>query len=539
MDEGRVAERPNFLFLITDQHRFDYLGCTGHPVLKTPQIDSIAARGTSFQRFYVATPVCMPNRATLMTGRMPSVHGVRSNGMPLSLLSNTFVDALRAAGYTTALVGKSHLQNFSDIPAVLKRAPPRPGDALLDASLAEARKPMPADGPYDQEHPRRWEPGRDFEMKLPFYGFEHVDLCTAHGDVVGGHYYVWLKSQRPDADALRERKNQLPHDYACPQAIRTPLPEALYPTSYIANRSCDWLDRYAAGDRAQPFFLMASFPDPHHPFTPPGRYWSMYRPEDMALPASFEHGNRPLSRSAAWAIEQRESGTAVVTEQAAFAVNEREAREAMALSCGMIAMIDDAIGRILRQLEERGLAENTVVIFTTDHGDFLGDHRLLLKGPAHYEGITHVPFIWAEPGARPPRTTDVLSGTLDIAATVLDRARVQPYNGIQGLSLLPAIGGEGAGIARTSIVIEDDQQRAALGHQVGVRLRTIVTERWRMTIVHGDPGGELYDLANDPHEMDNLFDDPGHRAVRGELMEMLAYRQMELVDRSPLPMGRA
>ena len=95
--------RPNFLFFITDQHRADYLGCYGHPVLRTPHIDSIAARGTRFTRFYVATPVCMPNRSSLMTGRMPSVHGVRSNGSPLPLQSNTFVDALRAAGYATAL----------------------------------------------------------------------------------------------------------------------------------------------------------------------------------------------------------------------------------------------------------------------------------------------------------------------------------------------------------------------------------------------------------------------------------------------------
>ena len=376
-------------------------------------------------------------------------------------------------------------------------------------------------------------------MTLPFYGFEHVDLCTAHGDLVGGHYYVWLKSRRGDADALRDRKNQLPHDYVCPQAFRTPIPEELYPTSYIADKSCEWLDRYAGGARDQPFFLMASFPDPHHPFTPPGRYWSMYRPQDMVLPPSFDHGNRPLARAPAWALEQRERGSAVVSEQAAFAVDEREAREAMALSCGMIAMIDDAIGRILRRLTACGLADDTIVVFTTDHGDFLGDHRLLLKGPAHYDGITHVPFIWAEPGTRPARKTDVLGGTLDIAATILDRARIQPYNGIQGLSLLPAINGDGAATARDSMVIEDDQQRAVLGYPPGARLRTVVTRRWRMTIVHGDPGGELYDLQSDPHEMDNLFDDPGHRGVRGELMEKLAYRQMELTDRSPLPMGRA
>ena len=292
-----MAKRPNFLFFINDQHRVDYLGCSGHPVLKTPHIDSIAAHGTRFKRFYVATPVCMPNRSTLMTGRMPSVHGVRSNGTPLPLSSNTFVDALRAGGYATALVGKSHLQNFIRI-----AADPQTAAGTRRATRCSVRNSprrasrSPGDGPYDQEHPGRWEPGRDFEMKLPFYGFEHVDLCTTHGDQVGGHYYVWLKARRPDADALRDHKNQLPHDYVCPQAFRTPIPEELYPTSYIAEKSCEWLDRYAAGDRDKPFFLMTSFPDPHHPFTPPGKYWSMYRPEDMALPPNFDHGNRPLAR---------------------------------------------------------------------------------------------------------------------------------------------------------------------------------------------------------------------------------------------------
>jgi arylsulfatase A-like enzyme len=180
------------------------------------------------------------------------------------------------------------------------------------------------------------------------------------------------------------------------------------------------------------------------------------------------------------------------------------------------------------------------VIFTTDHGDFLGDHRLLLKGPAHFESITHVPFIWAEPGeTRPARTTDALSGTIDIAATILDRARVQPYNGIQGTSLLPIIDGNAAAAWRDSMVIEDDQQRSVLGFTAPSRMRTIVTPRWRMTIAHGDPWGELYDLQNDPHEMNNQFDDEGHRCMRAELMEKLAYREMELADRSPLPMGRA
>ena len=534
-----MSARPNFVLIITDQHRADYLGCYGHPLLKTPHIDSIAARGVRFERFYVATPVCMPNRATLMTGRMPSVHGGRSNGMPLSLQANTFVDALRAGGYTTALIGKSHLQNFTGFGPIQKRASGRDGDRVLGAEFAEAMKPAVGGDDYDQELPSRWSSGNDFTMQLPFYGFEHVDLCTDHGHRVGGHYYVWLKSKRPDADALRNPKNQLPHNYVCPQAIRTLIPEELYPTSYIADKACAWLDGYIGTKRSAPFFLMVSFPDPHHPFTPPGRYWSMYRPDDMVLPPSFDHGNRSLARPVAWALAQRERGEAEIAGQAAFAVNEREAREAMALSCGMIAMIDDAVGCVLARLEASGVADDTVVIFTSDHGDFLGDHRLLLKGPAHYEGITRVPFIWSEPSMRPSRRTDVLSGTLDIAPTILDRARIQPYNGMQGESLLAALDGVALGFARDSLVIEDDQQRATLGFASPPRLRTLITQRYRMTIADGDPYGELYDRQSDPHEMDNLFDEPAHRGVRAELMERLAYRAMELADRSPLPTGRA
>ena len=130
--------RSNFLLFITDQHRADFLGCYGHPVLRTPHIDSIAARGTAFDRFYVASPVCMPNRASLMTGRMPSVHGVRSNGIPLSMNSVTFVELLRDAGYRTALIGKSHLQNFTSWPPLVKRAPPREGYHEPSGDLTQA-----------------------------------------------------------------------------------------------------------------------------------------------------------------------------------------------------------------------------------------------------------------------------------------------------------------------------------------------------------------------------------------------------------------
>jgi arylsulfatase A-like enzyme len=524
-------KRPNFLLIITDQHRADYLGCAGHPVLRTPHIDSIAARGIRFNRFYVSNPVCMPNRSTLMTGRMPSLHGVRHNGIPLSLQANTFVDLLRAEGYRTALVGKSHLQNMTSGPTVMTRRIP-----ARDDGFSEAMKAYPlADGAYEQERPWSWAKD-DFAMAMPFYGFEEVKLCTMHGDLVDGEYRHWLRAQRPDADLLIGAKNSLPHDYVCPQAWRTAVPEELYSTRYIENETLGWLDRHAASGDDDPFFLMVSFPDPHHPFTPPGKYWDMYDPADMALPSSFDRiGNRPPP-TVSWVYDNRVEGKMDRSEgQFMFVVNEREAREAIALTCGMIAMIDDAVGSVLARLEALGLADDTVVVFTSDHGDFLGDHRLMLKGQIHYQGLIRVPFLVSDP-AVPQRgaETDALCGTLDIAATVLDRAGVTPYNGIQGRSLLPEVqtlDDHGSG----QVLIEDDQQRTVLGFSGSFRVHSLITERWRLSLYNEAEVGELYDLVDDPDEMDNLWDDPRHRDVKAALLEAFARRRIELVDRSPFP----
>ncbi len=530
-----MADRPNFLLIITDQQRADYLGCAGHPVLRTPNIDAIAARGRRFERFYVANPVCMPNRSTLMTGRMPSLHGVRHNGIPLSLRSNTFVDLLSAAGYHAGLMGKSHLQNMTGHPAMMPRREVPEGRTPPPDELAEALKPVPDDGPYDQERPARWKSGEFAPMTLPFYGFDHVDLCTEHADRVGGHYFHWLSQRHPDPNSLRGPENALAHDYTCPQAWRTALPEELYPTRYVEEKTLEYLDARKAD--GQPFFAMMSFPDPHHPFTPPGKYWGMYDPADMKLPRSFEPVNDPPPHLA-WAYAAREEGSAQVNSQNAFAVDERETREAMALTCGMIAMVDDAIGAVLDRLEELGLADDTVVVFTSDHGDFLGDHRLMLKGPVHYHGLTRVPFIWADtPDRAKPGTSDALCGTLDLATTILERVGIEPYNGIQGRDLAHAIAG--GDDDNDAMLIEADDQRSYMSFESAVRMRTLITRRWRMSVYQGVEWGEIYDLENDPDEMINLWDDEVHAGVRTKLMEILARKQMDLVDRSPFPTARA
>lgn len=523
--------RPNFLFIITDQHRADYLGCYGHPVLKTPNIDALAERGVRFSRCHVNTPICMPNRASLMTGRMPSAHGVRHNGIPLNPDSNTFTHLLKAAGYRTALVGKSHLQTMVGKPSLLERKPRnlahlQPSEGLDDAQL---------EGYYDervmQERPQFWE-NADARMSLPFYGFDHVDLVTYHGDLAGGDYLHWLKDKGIDIESLRGPENALPHDYRCPQAWRTAVPEEAYSTRYIVDKSLAYLDSVAAAEDDSPFFLKLSFPDPHHPFTPPGKYWDLYRPEDMELPASFHPGEGYNPPPTVRYCHEHQAD-ANRNGMMAFAVDEQEAREAMALSCGMIAMVDDAIGEVVSRLKEHGLDDNTVIVFTSDHGDFLGDHRLLLKGPIHYQSVTRVPLIWRDPARDDSGSTnDALVSTMDITASLLDRAAVEPFNGMQGVSFLDGTGSE-------SLLVEEDGQRPLYGFDVPPRLRTLLTDQYRLTMYHGAEWGELYDLKKDPHEMVNLWSNDEYHSVKCSLLETMARKQMELVDRSPLPLELA
>ena len=538
-----MTARPNFLFFMTDQHRADHLGCYGNAIVRTPNIDGIAVRGSRFQRFYVSSPVCMPNRATLMTGRMPSAHGVRCNGIPLKLATTTFVDLLAAAGYRTALIGKSHLQNFTGFPPILEREFGREEFSLPPAELDEAVRNPWGEGRYDQENGDQWREDPDHRLDLPFYGYQHVDLVIGHGDRTHGDYGRWLERRHAGSDSLRGPENALPgSDYVVPQGWRTAVPEELYATSWIAERAVAYIEGHDASGDA-PFFINCSFPDPHHPFTPPGRYWDMYDPADIPLPDSFFAEGNQSPPSLTYLVNERATGTANILGTDTFIADEREVLEAHALTYGMITMIDDAIGRVLAALDAQGLAEDTVVIFTADHGDFMGDHRLLLKGPLHYQGLIRVPFIWADPDQRPGAgdggaAHDALSGTLDIAATILERAEVELQNGHQGQSLLGVIEGRENAVYE-NVLIEDEYQRVFLGFERPPRLRTLVTERYRLTVYDGLGWGEIYDFGEDPKEMYNLWDDPGHSALRGELCEAMARKMTALTDRSPMPTGRA
>jgi len=518
--------RPNFLFFMTDQHRADYLGCAGHPVLRTPYIDKLAARGVRFDRFFVASPVCMPNRATFVTGRYPSAHGLRYNGNHLSRRATTFVDVLREGGYRTAHIGKSHIQPMTSNPAVPRVDPSMLG--ILDEAWRDDG------GDYGEETPERYAGTTPYAFKLPYYGYDHVDMVTNHGDQAHGHYDQWLRSQSPHAQAWRDRANQLPHNYLCPQAIRTPIPEDLYPTAFIRDRAIDWLHTIASDDR--PFFAFVSFPDPHHPFTPPGKYWDLYKPEQFQVRLPYEAHRNPIP-PLRWARARMMDNTQDTQSQIAFMAGERQLQEAMALTCGMIAMIDDAIGAVLEALRASGHFDDTVVIFNSDHGDYLGDFNLLLKSALPLKSITNVPFIWSDPAGPAACVRRSLASTADLATTIIERAGLKPYWGIQGKSLLPAIRND----ARTheQILIEFQDSAPRLGFAEPAFVRSLVTDTHRLTLYKGESWGELYDLVADPDETCNLWDEPSHSAIRARLTEALVQAMMDVVDQSPRAVRRA
>ncbi len=524
--------RPNFLLFITDQHRADHLGCAGHPLLRTPHIDQLAERGCRFTDFHVATPICQPNRASLMTGRLPSAHGLQLNGRELSLGETTFVQRLREAGYQTALVGKLHLQNITSVPTFW----PQPEHRLSH----EARQIFP--GRYGQEVAKSWDEDADFELSLPYYGFDRVVLTIGHADEQSGHWRRWLRAQSPEAEGLIGPHNALPTPGwqlpALRQAWRTRLPEAWHPTQYIAQQTCEVLEESVQCE--QPFFIQCSFPDPHHPFTPPGRYWDLYRPEDVALPDSF---HAPLTNPpwpVTWLRQQlAQRAAGFKPGHGSFAGTEREVREALALNFGNLAFIDHAVGQVMDKLTALGLAQDTVVVFTSDHGDLLGDRGLMFKGGLHYNALTRVPFIWCEPmAASGVRESAQLAQTIDIATTVLDRAGLPPTHGMQGLSLLPALQGQALS-GREALLIEEEGQRLDFGLSQRIRMRSWRTPAHRLTVYDGQTWGELYDLRADPQELHNLWHEPASQGLRAQLMEQLAYGMLKFGNTSPYPSASA
>ena len=407
-----TAMRPNFLIFVTDQHRADHLGCYGNAIVRTPHIDALASAGARFDRAYVANPVCMPNRGSIMTSRMPSVHGARGNGVPLPLESVTFADLLAEFGYRTALVGKSHIQNMEDLPPLLPPASGLPDTraiAAFSGSRGAKRATVPPPTGRSCAPAGRTRstgsaavlrlPGRDAVQPPRRRMFRRLAALAA-----GASAPNWPAASAASTAARDPR-------HVAPQAWQTDLDEYSYPTHYIAEQTRQWIRRHVQRRPDQPFALMCSFPDPHHPWTPPGRYWDMYDPDDMPLPPSMKAGSDGGSRMCSGCSTSGAQGKAAARRSAPVCrLGARAAGDHRA-----DLRHDHQYRRPHRPGDGDAARErrrqNTVVIFTSDHGDLMGDHGIVLKGPLHYQGLIRVPLIWREPrrGAGAARGTPAIS----------------------------------------------------------------------------------------------------------------------------------
>jgi arylsulfatase A-like enzyme len=528
--------RPNILFIIADQLRADHLGFNGNTEVRTPNLDRLAAGSAVFNRAFVANPTCMPNRASLLTGRWPSVHGTRCNGIPLDPETSTFVRSLAHAGYRTAAVGKLHHQNMGwdfepDQAGQIHNTDP----GLLDPAVRRAVERERPPGWDQWENRERHEQGL-VQMPEDYYGYQEVDLVIGHGDAPGGHWVHWARERGVDPQVqggYAAGRDALP-DWD--QVYTTSIPLQAHPSTYVGERAAERIKEAAAGE--DPFFLFVSFPDPHHPFAPPAEYSALYDGASVALPNGFEQDHSASPEHIRTMVKDR--GTPNPDPTMTFAVNEEQYRRAAAAQFGLIELMDRQVGAILDALADSGQEEDTIIVFTSDHGDMFGDHGLMLKHFVHYESVTRVPLAIRIPGrgAKAIEHSNALVSTADLAPTMLDLARVRPFHGIQGLSLRPLLDGS-LDAVREAVLIEEDQPFSIDGLRAPVRMRTVVTENGRLTRYFGAPGVEVYDHRNDTGELHNVAGEPGAAALQRSLELALLEEMAKVCDSAPTPSGAA
>lgn len=490
-------DRPNILLITSDQQHWQTLG-HNNPRISTPALDRLAAEGTDFTRAYCASPVCSPSRSTMITGMYPSLHGCWTIGVKLAEDLPTLGEALSAAGYATALIGKAHFQPLGSTP---------------EQSSLECHPTL-----------RDLEFWRGFHG--PWYGFDHIELARNHGDehLVGQHYAIWLEEQ--GLSNWRDYFMPLPSEPARPHRRHSwDLPQELHYTPWTAERSIAQIERAAQEQR--PFFVWASFHDPHPPYLVPEPWASMYDPADMQpgrlVPGEFEH------MPPHYALTQQQKPDFSAYDESGFPnhgfhshlIDEELLRKDIAVYYGMISFMDQQIGRILERLDQLGLAQNTLVVFSTDHGHFLGQHGLTAKGAFHYEDMLRLPFLVRWPGHVPAAVSSAaIQSLVDLAPSFLDAAGL-PIPGImQGLSQLDVWRGQQERV-RSWAMVENRHQPSAL------HVRSYVEERYKITIYRGQDYGELFDLRDDPEERHNRWDDQEYAQIKGEMMRRFLNAELE------------
>ncbi|MBI9019687.1 MAG: sulfatase-like hydrolase/transferase [Verrucomicrobia bacterium] len=457
MDNEKTAppERPNILFIMTDQQQAETLSCLGHPVVKTPNMDRIAERGVNFTRAYCASPVCGPSRASIFCGLYPAASGVTKNYMPHRDGTLLLPEALRRAGYETAMAGKLHL-------APIEVAHGFEEKHLHDAGYNVYREDEPLNSEYVQWLADK-SYGGDIQKVIAQFNADEACLETDPFRFIMGSNW---RSEK-------EHSN-----------------------SWVTERTLDFLRK----KHDRPFFMFTSYFGPHQPMMPPEPWASMYSPDEMELPPEFytETGDKPL------AAEKKDSSPIFKK-----GLTGRQYREALAAYYGQISMIDHGIGRILDELDAQGLADNTIVVFTSDHGDHAGQFGLFFKSTM-YENSVRVPLFVADP-AKGAGTCRKLVNNLDLYATLLERAGVEAPQ-TASRSLVPLI---------------DDVQLDAwdnVTYSEQYPWTMVARDDWKLIRFRNEDGTqvhELYRLDSGPADFSNVWNLPEAEGVQSELVELL------------------
>ncbi len=511
--------RPNLLLITSDQQHWRTLGSL-NPRIRTPNLDRLAAMGVNFMRAYCPNPTCTPTRASLITGQWPSTHGAYTLGTMLPESAQTVGQHLHAAGYATSLVGKAHFQPLKATP----EAPSIESYPIL----------------RDLDFWRRFNAER-----TPWYGFDHVETARMHGDEshVGQHYAIWLEEQglanwrdyfqpwREDPTGHRESPLAPPTTpgpgYGWRADMHWKLPQELHYTTWTGQRTIAQIEQ--AVQRGQPFFCWSSYHDPHPPYCVPEPWASMYDPADMEeevgrfVEGEFDHMPPPHQMTRQPNADFQAFNADGFTNHGyhSHEFDRRELMRCCAIYYGMISFMDHWIGQTLDALERLGQLDNTLIVFTSDHGHFLGQHGLVAKGPFHYEDVIRVPMIAAWPGQLPAgQISRQLQTLVDIPATFLQAAGLNVPVAMQGRPQLDNWA-DPSRPGRSAVIVENHHN----GH--AVHLRTVVTDRYKLTVYRDREWGELFDLQDDPQELRNLYNDPAYADIRCRMLQAMIQADLE------------
>jgi arylsulfatase A-like enzyme len=503
----------NILFIMCDQLRWDYLSCYGHPHLATPNIDRLAARGVRFTRAYVQSPVCGASRMSFYTGRYVQSHGATWNGVPLKVGEMTLGDYLRPLGVECVLVGKTHMRADKEGMERLGIDP----NSIIGVRVAEC-----GFDPFERDDGLHGVgPDGRFDPQVPRYNRWLNDKGYA-GD---NPWHDWANAAKGDG-------NRLASGWAMRHARKPArVAEEDSETPYMTRRAMDFIAE--AGNK--PWCLHLSYIKPHWPYIAPAPYNAMFGASDVLPAVRSEEERRDPHPIYAQFMDLRVSK--------AFS-REGVRDQVIPVYMGLIKQIDDQLGLLFRFMEERGLFDNTLIVFTSDHGDYLGDHWMGEKDLFH-EPSAKVPLIVCDPSEMADATRgqacDELVEAIDLIPTFLDALGADPVeqsHRLEGRSLAPLLAGAPPTPWRRFAISEYDYSLLPVAAKLGIaprdaRLFMIADKRWKL--IHA-PGFRpmLYDLATDPDEFRDLGADPQFEAERQRLMAALDTWGLRLSQRTTL-----